>query len=73
MSVGGTEAEGLCALESVRGVGGAPFVLTGVPFLMEIEERIEVEASARGKDGAFEASVLFGRDILEAFRTLVAE
>jgi len=38
-SLGGTEAEGLCALGGIRGISGAPFILTGmVPFLMEIEE-----------------------------------
>lgn len=74
VSLGGTEAEGLCVLGSIRGVSGAAFVLTGgVPFLMEIDEWFEAEPSPRGKNGALEDSILFGRDILEALRTLVVE
>jgi hypothetical protein len=40
---------------------------------MEIEVLFEEEASGRCRDGVFEVSVLFGRDILEALRILVAE
>jgi hypothetical protein len=40
---------------------------------MEIDEWFEAEPSPRGKNGAFEDSILFGRDILEALRTLVVE
>jgi hypothetical protein len=67
----GTEAEDLCVLGTIRDVRDAPAVLTGgVAFLRDVEERVE-EGSGRGKDAALEASALFGRDILEALRTLV--
>lgn len=70
----GTEAEDLCVLGTIRGVRDAPAVLTGgVPFLREVEERIEEEGSGRDMDAALEASALFGRDVLEALRTFATE
>lgn len=74
MRLSGTEAEDLCVLWTILGARDAPAVLTGgVPFLREVEERIEEECSGRNKDAALEASAVFGRDILEALRTLVTE
>jgi hypothetical protein len=70
----GTEAEDLCVLGTIRGVRDAPIDLTGgVPFLREVEERIEEEGSGRDEDTTFEASVLFGRDNLETLRTFATK
>lgn len=71
MRLRGTEADDLCALGTIRGARDAPAVLTGgVAFLRDVEDRVE-EGSGRDKDAPLEAPALFGRDILEALRTLV--
>lgn len=70
----GTEAEDLCVFGTIRGVRDVPVVLTGgVPFLREVEERIEEEGSGRDKDAALEASALFGGGVLKALRTFDTE